>query len=661
MSQSNDKYLRLLARAYPNIRLAQGEILRLQALNELPKGTEYFFSDLHGEDGAFIHLMRSASGNIRTKIRELYGNILPQQEQNQLANLVYDPHKVLSLLHDSGRDSNEWTRITIIRLTDLCRYISAKYAREDVTRKMPREYAPLINELLYIGTGDFDRDRYVNQIIAFIIDSGSSEDFILSLCELIQKICVNYLHIIGDIFDRGKGPHTIMEELIDFDRVDIQWGNHDVEWMGAAAGSRVCMCSVLRIALSYSNIDALEDGYALNLRALSDFAEETYRDDPCACFTTHQLDTNLYDSIDRQSAARMQKAIAVILFKLEGQLIQRHPEYQMDERNVLLKTDFHRGVYESGGKAYPLKDTNFPTIDPEHPLALTSREEDLMKAIEASFLHSERLQRHVAFLYAHGQPYKIVNHNLLFHGCIPLNPDGSFMQLNLGGRQVSGRALLDVIGETITQAYYEVRDRQVRRDAQDFMWYLWCGAASPMFGKSKMATFENYFLDDPEQKKEVFNPYYKLSQEEEICDRIFAEFGLDPAVSHIVNGHVPVKIKDGESPVKANGKLFVIDGGISKAYQPKTGIAGYTLIFDSHTLSLAEHYNFTQIESDMGSYTPRIKVVRVMPQRLRIADTDQGRELEERIHDLQQLIDAYRRGRLKESAATRHSRTLRRP
>lgn len=647
----NDKYLRLLSKEFPNEHLATGEIIRLEALREMPKGTEYFFSDLHGEDGAFLHLMRSASGNIRTKIREQYGNILSEEEQNQLANLIYDPDLVLSILHKTGRFSSEWIRLTIIRLIDLLRYISLKSTRREIEEKTPDEYKVILSEILYIGAGEHDRGNFVNLIINNIIELGSSHRFITALCTVIQKICVNRLHIIGDIFDRGKGPHRIMEALIDFGKVDIQWGNHDIVWMGAAAGNEVCMCSVLRTGISYNNFDALEEGYGINLRPLSNFAQQIYGDDRCERFMPKMLDENLYDRVDMHLAAKMHKTIAVILFKLEGQLVERHPEYEMADRNVLPRIDFKKKVYVAGGIEYPMLDTNFPTVDPADPNRLTAEEADLMNVFKASFRHSEPLHRHVRFLHSHGNTYKRINNNLLFHGCLPLTPDGRFDGITVNGKTYTGRALMDYIYTKITQAYFADEHSGLKADAVDFMWYLWSGSKSPMFGKSKMATFENYFIADKALRKEVYNPYYQLSERESVCDMIFEAFDMDPKVSHIINGHVPVKIKDGETPVKANGKLFVIDGGISKAYQSKTGIAGYTLIYNSHHLALAEHNNFNQIENDMASYTPNIQVVDVMPRRMLVKDTDGGRELKERIDDLKKLIHAYKTGRIKEAGA----------
>ncbi len=643
---SNDKYFKLLAGEYKTVREARGEILRLQALRELPKGTEYFFSDLHGEDGSFIHLMRSASGNIRTKIRELYGNLLTEVEQNQLANLVYDPQQIINLIRQTGRETNEWIRITIIRLSELCRYISSKYAREDVQRKMPVEYAAVLTELLYVGAGDFDRQSYNNRIIAYIIQDGNADDFICSLCEMIQRICVNYLHIIGDIYDRGNGPHRIMEELIEFDEVDIQWGNHDALWMGAAAGNEVSMCNVIRAGIRYNLFDALEDGYSLNLRALSNFAQEVYKGDPATQFVPKSIAPEDYDAVDMGIVTKMHKAISILQFKLEGQLLERHPEYGMEDRIVLKKIDYERMVYIHDGQEYPLLDTHFPTIDPKDPLKLSRQEEDLMAAIRSSFMHSEPLHRHISFLYSHGSMYKSVNNNLLYHGCVPMNEDGSFTEIEFDGRTYSGRSLMNYFGVQMTTAYHNRGDEAYQNEC-DMMWYLWCGAKSPLFGKSKMATFEIYFLADKSTHKEISNPYYKFTEDPDTCDRIFDEFGLDKHTAHIINGHVPVKSKDGEKPVKAGGKLFVIDGGISKAYHSKTGIAGYTLIFNSHHLALAEHHNFAQIESDMGSYTPNMQIVDVMPKRLSIADTDLGTEIDSKIKDLETLIDAYEKGLMK--------------
>ena len=643
------KYLELLAREYPNIQAATGEIVRLRAYCNLPKGTEYFFSDLHGEAGAFIHLMRSASGTIRVKIREVYGNTLTESEQNQLANLIYDSEKVLHILRERGQLDSEWIRFAIIRLAELLRYVSSKQARSAIRAKMPPEYTEIITELLYAYTGDFDRETYWNNIIAYIIAANAAESFIKALCHMIQRVSVYRLHIIGDIYDRGKAPNRIMEALLDFGRVDFQWGNHDIQWMGAAAGSEVCICSVIRANIAYNNFDLLEDGYSFNLRALSSFAQEVYKDDPCARFIPKVLDENVYDMVDLNLAAKMHKAIAILMFKLEAQLLERHPEYGMDDRKCITFTDFRRMVHVVDGREYPMLDTNFPTVDPDDPTKLSPEEELLLRALKSSFRHSEELHRHVAFLYTKGASYKVHNGNLLFHGCIPMRKDGSFDSLNIKGQELAGKALMDFITAKTAHAYYGEEGTPEHDEAVDFMWYLWCGPKSPMFGKSRIATYENYFVDDKELRREVYNPYYQLSEREEICDRILAEFGLSDQHSHIINGHVPVKIKDGERPVKAGRKLFVIDGGISKAYQPRTGIAGYTLIFNSHHLALAEHHSFDQIENDMGSYTPKYSIEDVMERRLLTSDTDSGKELLEKSRDLEELIVAYKEGLIKEN------------
>lgn len=645
----NHKYLSLLAKDYPTTLDAMGEIIQLQALQSLPKGTEYFFSDLHGEDQAFIHLLRSASGNIRTKISELFESVLSSTEQNQLANLIYDPDRILDIWRDTDRVSPEWLRITMFRLVDLGKYIATKYSRANIARKTPVAFHKIITELLTADYDDPNRRAYINGIIHNVIETKASFAFIRAICAMIQEICVNTLHIIGDIFDRGPGPHKIVEELMTFPDVDFQWGNHDILWLGAAAGNEVCMASVLRIGISYNTFDALEDGYNINLRPLSSFVSNVYANDPCARFQPKRLDENEYDIVTNELAARMHKAMAIIQFKLEGQLLERHPEFDMADRIVLKMIDYQKGVYIVDGVEYPLLDTHFPTIDPQDPLKLSKEEEELLVSLRASFRHSEVLHRHMRYLHAHGSTYKIANNNLLFHGCLPMNEDATFQSMRLDGTDYAGQALLDRLNGLIHDAYFRPRNSEERAFARDFMWYLWCGAKSPLFGKSKMATFESYFIDDKELKREAYNAYYHVSQDEQVCRQILASFGLDPDVSHIINGHVPVKIKDGETPVKAGGKLYVIDGGIAKAYQSKTGIAGYTLIFNSHYLALAEHKNFAGITSEKGSYTPKIRIIEAMPQRLMVRDTDIGKQNQERIDDLTALMHAYRTGTIKET------------
>lgn len=643
-SSASLKQLQLLARDYPDVKSAAGEIIYLQMLLKLPKGTEYFFSDLHGEAGAFIHLLRSASGTVRQKIRSMYENLLSGDEQNQLANLVYDPDKVLAILSREGRLSAEWKRITAYRLVELLKYTSSKYPRARIREKMPTAYREIIEEIMNSRALLEDENIHAEAAMDVIMNSEYCNDFLRELCFMIQNVAVDQLHVLGDIFDRGPAPHRIIEELIASPAVDIQWGNHDVVWMGAASGSRVCMANVVRNAVNYNNFDCLEDGYAINLRPLYSFAAKEYRDDPCTRFMPKLLDENEYDRVEPEIAAKMHKAIAIIQFKLEGQLLKRHPEYEMLDRVVLEKLDLKNKTYVHKGKSYPLLDENFPTVNPDNPLALTPEEEAVMTALTASFRHGEALHRHINYLFNYGSTYLCINQNLLFHGCIPMDEDGQFREVSFLGPPYSGKALMDACQAAIRDAWFTPYGSARQCRARDLMYYLWCGRNSPMFGKSQISTFENYFVEDKELRREVFNPYYKLAEREDICVKILEEFGLDPSRAHVINGHVPVKIKDGESPMKANGKYFVIDGGISKAYQPKTGIAGYTMIFNSHMLALVEHSRFSDIENDKGSYMPEIRIVEQMPQRLLIGDTNRGKIIRERIADLEALIRAYEKG-----------------
>ena len=639
-------YLKLLAKEYPSLKAASSEIINLIAICGLPKGTEYFFSDLHGEYEAFIYLLRSASGIIREKIRATYGYIIPEEEQMELANLIYYPDRNLNKIIQQGRGTEDWQRITVNRLVQICKEVSSKYTRSKVRKKMPREFGYVIDELLHVDYNDENKRVYYEEIIRSIIDTGIADKFIVALCELIQNLAIDSLHIIGDIFDRGPRADIIMNELMHFHDVDIQWGNHDISWMGAATGNPACVCNVLRIAISYNSFDVLEDGYGINLRPLSMFASKVYRDDPCSQFTPKILDENIYDAVDPGLAAKMHKAIAVIQFKVEGQIIKRHPGYKMADRILLEAVDYSRGVVTIEGTEYPMLDTMFPTIDPKHPLRLTKEEDELLHTLIMSFRHSGLLHKHIRFLYTNGALYQCHNGNLLYHGCIPMRPDGSFEGMICNGEELTGRALMDYIGEQIHKAYFLPEDDPEKNGARDFMWYLWCGAKSPVFGKDKMTTFEHYFVADKATHRERLNPYYKLSQQEDVCDRILQEFGLYGEGSHIINGHVPVKIKDGEMPVKANGKLFVIDGGLSKAYQKYTGIAGYTLIYNSHHLALAEHKPFNPEQEN----TPRVAIVEKMKNRIMVSDTDKGKELMAQIEDLKELSAAYRRGDIKEQA-----------
>ncbi len=637
-------YLKLMAREYPTIRAASSEIINLTAIQGLPKGTEYFFSDLHGEHEAFIHLLRSASGVIREKISETFSHILPEKEEVELANLIYYPDRIMNQLELSGQADDDWLRVTIYRLVQICKVVSSKYTRSKVRKKMPPEFAYIIDELLHVDYNDDNKRVYYSEIIRSIIDIRIGDKFIIALCELIQNLTIDCLHIIGDIFDRGPRADMIMNELLQFHDVDIQWGNHDISWMGAATGNLACICNVLRIAISYNSFDVLEDGYGINLRPLSMFAARVYRNDPCERFSPQILDENIYDAVDPGLAAKMHKAIAIIQFKVEGQIIKRHPEYEMNDRVLLKAIDYNKGTVTVEGKEYPLLDTSFPTIDPASPLTLNEEEEELLRTLQLSFLHNELLHRHVRFLYSHGSMYKCYNSNLLYHGCIPMREDGTFEEICMEGSSYSGKALMDYVDNKIQNAYFLPEHTQESSDARDFMWYLWCGAKSPVYGKGKMTTFEHYFIEDHQTHMEPMNPYYRLSIKEEYCEKILSEFGLSGESAHIINGHVPVKIKEGESPVKAGGRLFLIDGGLSKAYQSKTGIAGYTLIYNSNHLALAEHKPFDPEKES----TPKVSVVENMKRRVMVADTDKGAELTGRIEDLKELVAAYREGIIKE-------------
>ena len=635
------KYLRLLAKEYPTIESAASEIINLSAIRSLPKGTEYFFSDMHGEYEAFLHMLRSASGMIKIKIDLVLGKTVSARDREQLAELIYYPEKEITRLTNSGEMSDEWKRLSIYRLILVCEAVSAKYTRSRIRKRIPSDMVYILDELLNV-TDDVNKDYYYDEIISAIISTGIAETFIISLCRLIQSVSIDRLHIIGDIFDRGPRADIILDELMKMHDVDIQWGNHDISWMGAAAGNPALIANVIRIAMRYNNFDVLEDGYGLNLRALAVFAGETYADDDCKRYIPSTLDDNIYDPVDLDLAAKMHKAITVIQMKLEGQLIAKHPEWEMQERDIFGRTDFRNGTVTINGKVHELLDKSFPTVAPESPLELSEGEAELMKVLGASFRHSEKLQRHIRFIYAKGSMYKTCNNNLLFHGCIPMDESGELQSVNISGQKYSGKALLDKLGELVNQAYFgSGADKDF---ASDYMWYLWCGAKSPLYGKDKMAFFERGLLADKSLHTENYNAYYTFSESAEVCMSLLELFGLDPERGHIINGHVPVKIKNGESPVKANGKLFVIDGGISKAYQSTTGIAGYTLIYDSHSLNLAEHKPFVAGES---GNTPTIHLVEKLDRRANISDTDKGEEIVDKINDLRQLLEAYKAGAIK--------------
>ncbi len=639
-------YLNLLAEQYPTVESASAELVRLRAFLQLPKGTEYYFSDLHGEHEAFIHLLRSASGTIRDKINAIHGAALPETDLDELASLIYYPDQVLRRRRAEG-DTEEWERLMIFRLLPVLQEVCRKYAHDHVDTLISNKFHFVIRELLG-SSEDPAKSVYYRELIAAAVDAGIGEGLITNLCYQIQQVAVDNLHIIGDLFDRGPGAHKILDELMFHHNVDIQWGNHDIDWIGAAAGNPVSLFSVLRKAISYNNFDMLEDGYGINLRPLSMFADEVYAGDPCKAFKPHILDENKYDPVDPALAAKMNKAVSIIMFKLEGQLIRRNPSYGLEHRLLLDKLDLEKGTLRIDGTEYPLCDTNFPTLDPADPYALTEQEQTLVDVLSTSFRHSSVLKRHMDFLMNHGSMYKAINGNLLYHGCIPMEADGSFSALELDGRLCRGRAMLDALEDIVRRAYYQHEPACV-----DFMWYLWSGAKSPLFGKSRMTTFERYFTakDLPEADKLRFepkDPYYKLYEQEQTVRAILEDFDLDPEHSHIINGHVPVK--KGENPIKCGGRLFVIDGGIAKSYQPTTGVAGYTLIFNSHSLTLAKH---RPLQRAAGSAIPqtytKTQVVEAMPHRILMAETDEGRSLQTRIDALRALLGCYRDGLIREN------------
>ncbi|MCR5082391.1 MAG: fructose-1,6-bisphosphatase [Parasporobacterium sp.] len=647
------KYLKLLSRDFPNVSAAANEIINLNAILRLPKGTEYFFSDLHGEHEAFLHMLKSAAGNVRIKVHDRFESSLTVDQCNELANLIYYPETIIRLKKAELKkeDFNEWRKVNIYRLAEMCKEVSKKYTRSKVRKKIPSEFTYVIDELIHSNYEDFDKKKYYMEFIYTVIEVGLADKLMIAMSELIQKLCVDRLHIVGDIFDRGPRADLIIKELMKFDDIDIQWGNHDVSWMGAATGNQALICNVLRIAVSYNCFDVLEDGYSINLRPFFDFAAKAYADDPCEYFMPKILDENVADNVDKNMAAKMHKAISVMQFKLEGQLIARHPEYELDDRCLLKDVDFEKGEIVIEGKKYKLRDNNFPTVDPKDPFKLSKEEEELIKLLSISFEHSDRLHKHIKFIYSHGSMYKSINNNVLYHGCLPMNEDGSYDPVEWKGKKYEGRQLLDICNEIANDAYFLPKSDKKKKDAVDFMWYLWCGPKSPLFGKYKIATFENLFIGDEGLKKEKLNYYYDIApKNEEVCKKILEEFDADPEDGHIVSGHVPVKQKQGEHPIKANGKMFVIDGGIAKAYQPKTGIAGYTLMFNSRSISLAEHKPFKKDAAYIrNENTPNVNIVEVKDKRLIVADTDIGKRLKNQIDDLERLLKAYSDGTLKES------------
>ena len=646
------RYLKLLSKQYPTIASACTEIINLQAILNLPKGTEHFLSDIHGEYESFNHVLRNGSGNIKRKIREVYGDIMSEKEIKSLATLIYYPEKKLEIIHKEEENIDDWFRITIYRLVVISRKAAFKYTRMKVRKALPKEFAYIIEELMHKGPEE-DKEEYYSEIINTIIRIGRADEFIIAMAKLIQRLVIDRLHIVGDIFDRGPGADIVMDTIMNYHTVDIQWGNHDALWMGAASGSEACIATVIRICARYANLDTIEDGYGINILPLATFALDYYGDDECIQFSPKVESDIVYSDKDLKLIAKMHKAISIIQFKLEGQIIKRRPHFGMEDRLLLDKINYEEGTININGKIYQLNDKKFPTVDPKNPYALSTEEEELIEKLKSSFLNSEKLQKHIRFLLTNGSMYLKFNSNLLYHGCIPVNEDGTFKKVQIGssGKSYSGKAFFDRLEILVREGYFHKNNPEAKQYGMDITWYLWTGADSPLFGKDKMTTFERYFIDDKETHKEKKSYYFKLEDNEDMCRRIFVEFGLNPECSHIINGHVPVKSKSGESPIKANGKLIVIDGGFSRAYQSTTGIAGYTLIYNSYGLLLVSHDPFESTqkaieeEKDIHSTT---MVLEKEVERKRVKDTDAGEVMKTQIRDLEMLLDAYRLGFIKE-------------
>ncbi len=650
ITEKDLNYLKLLSKQYPTIQAASTEIINLNAILNLPKGTEHFLTDIHGEYEAFLHVIKNGSGSIKRKIDETFADTLLDKEKQSLATLIYYPEQKLPLVLKNVDNAEEWYRITLFRLIKLARVVSSKYTRSKVRKALPPDFAYIIEELLHEQESIVNKHEYYQSIIDTISSIGRAREFIVAMSELIQRLAIDHLHIIGDVYDRGPGAHIIMDRLLEYHSLDFQWGNHDIVWMGAAAGSEACLANVIRICLRYANMETLENGYAISLLPLASLALEVYGTDPCAQFKPKVSGQEEFTENEIRLMAQMHKAITIIQLKLEGQLIQRQPYYHMEDRLLLDKIDCQKGVVNLNGQSYPLIDAHFPTINPERPYELTEAEKLVVEKLRLSFEHSEKLQQHVRFLYARGSMYLVFNGNLLYHGCIPMNEDGTFKPFRFGDQELTAKAFMDRVERLARQAYF-ANDPAQKQEGLDTLWYLWSGAQSPLFGKDKMATFERYFIADKSTHVETKDPYYEFRDRPETARQILAEFGVDPDTGHIVNGHVPVKVKKGESPIKADGKLLVIDGGFSKAYQKETGIAGYTLIFNSYGLLLASHLPFestqqaVEAERDIDSKT---QILERNYTRIRIRDTDIGVELQRQIDDLQALLGAYRAGLIKE-------------
>ena len=651
-SDEHLRYLRLLSQKYQTVAAAASEIIRIEALLRLPKGTEHFMSDLHGEHEAFVHILNSASGVIREKIGTVLGTGVPVEERAELATLVYYPNQKLPELKARQRDLHAWYRMTLLRLIDLCRFVSSKHTRDHVRRCLPQNCGYILDELLHAHFEDHDKDQYYGEIIESIIRYDRADAYIIRFCEVIKRLAVDRLHIVGDLFDRGPRPDRILDSLMAHHQVDIQWGNHDVVWMGAAAGSPLCIMTVLKTTLAYNNLDTLEGGYGISLRRLERFAQHTYADSDVSRWLPHADQRTAAG--DLTAAARMHKAVTVMMLKLEAQVIARNPDFDLQGRDFLNHIDFAAGTVDYFGTTYPLLDCDFPTVDPANPAALTADEEKIAAELVRSFAESERLQRHVQFLYAHGAFYKMCNGNLLYHGAVPMTEDGAFAAIRFEGTARSGKQLFDHCDRRARQGYSAPAGSPARLAGQDFLWYLWCGAKSPLFGRSAMTTFERLYIADPAAQVEIKDPYYRHIADPHTAEHILREFGLSGEGSHIVNGHVPVRAIEGESPIKGGGRLIIIDGGFCRAYHRRTGIAGYTLVYNSRGLILRTHQPFESVEKAIHEdedIASKSEYIYTAPQRILVRDTDEGGRKQALIRDLTALVEAYQSGVIAQGVA----------
>jgi len=647
-------YLHLLSQQYPTVQDASSEIIRLRTILNLPKCTEHFMSDIHGEHEAFLHILNSGSGETKEKLEDLFREVLSQQELDDLATLIYYPSAKLALVADEIQDMDSWYNATIHRLVEFCHFVSVKHTQNKIRSYIPEGYEHVIDELLNLchETG-FKHDQYEN-IIETVIQIGQAGELIKAICVVIKSLTVDHLHIVGDIFDRGPRADIVMDSLMNVHNVDIQWGNHDVLWMGAAAGSRTLVATVLSNSIRYNNLDVIETGYGISLRPLSVFANDVYRHADTSRFDVklNNEDAETYSEKDKLLSARMYKAITMILFKLEGQKLIRRPEFGMSDRLLLDRINFEEKTIDIGGTVYPLVDCDFPTVDPQNPYELTKEENQVIHQLTESFRQSEKLQKHIKFLYAKGGLYKVFNGNLLFHGCIPMTDDGKLLSFTIGGKKRAGKEFLDYAEKAARKAFYDKRGSAERQFGLDFLWWLWCGRNSPIFGRDRMTTFERRFIEDKDTWTEPKNAYYTYYQDPAVCNMLLREFGLKGEHCHIINGHVPVKAKKGESPIKGGGKLIVIDGGFSKAYQPTSGIAGYTLIFNSRHFRIVAHQPFTgkwnaiHKNDDIAGES---QVFERLETRMKVAETDEGLDLQARVDDLMLLLNAYRTGAVTEA------------